>query len=153
MKKIIVLFIIYAMFVSATPVSAASEDKLSKWAESSVMEAVSKGIVPDRLQSNYKAPITRDEFAELFVQTVLAKVNKEDNSNSEWTIEKLLNYVTLDVTFEDTNKEYIKVAYMIGAISGVSDTRFAPEKLITRQEAATMLVNTVHYSWGAGYSD
>lgn len=30
----------------------------------------------------------------------------------------------------------------MGSINGVSDTQFAPDKLITRQEAATMLINT-----------
>ncbi|THF73946.1 S-layer homology domain-containing protein [Cohnella fermenti] len=153
MKKMIAFIIAVAAFFTSLPALAATNNTPSSWAESDVNAAISAGLVPDRLKSNYQAAITRDEFAELLVQSIFTKINKENSSESPWDIPTFLKKVDVDVTFMDTDADYIKVAYAIGAINGISDTEFAPDKLITRQEAATMLVNTVHYSSGLGFSD
>ncbi|THF73943.1 S-layer homology domain-containing protein [Cohnella fermenti] len=153
MKKMIVLMIAVAAFFTSVPALAATNNKPSSWAESDVNAAISAGLVPDRLKSNYQAAITRDEFAELLVQSIFKKVNKATPEQSPWDISAFLKKVDVDVAFTDTDADYIKVAYAIGAINGISDTEFAPDKLITRQEAATMLVNTVHYSSGIYFSE
>ena len=56
----------------------------------------------------------------------------------------ILDRVDLQVEFEDAKQDHVKVAYILGSINGISDTKFAPNNKITRQEAAMMLMNTSH---------
>lgn len=146
MKKIIVLLIVVSMLFGGTSVFAAAGDTPSNWAKAEVQKGIDTGIVPARLQSKYQTAITREEFAELIVNAVFANSEKSYPGVEEyhWTAEKLLNRVTLEVEFEDAKQDHVKIAYILGSINGVSDTKFAPNNLITRQEAAMMLVNTSH---------
>ena len=148
---IIVLLCMVLLLTSVSGYAGESTDKPSKWAEEAVKKAIERGRVPERLQSNYQAPITREEFADLLVTTIFAHLEEEAYSFSMngkpfpyWTKEMFLERVTLDFEFEDAKQEHVKIAYLLGSINGVSDTRFEPDKHITRQEAAVMLMNTIH---------
>lgn len=58
MKKFISLALALAMCLGCfTPALAA--DSPSSWAAAEVSEAVSLGLVPERLRSDYTAPMTR----------------------------------------------------------------------------------------------
>jgi S-layer homology domain. len=59
--------------------------------------------------------------------------------------------VTVDVNFEDADEDYIKIAFALGSINGVSETKFAPNAFITRQEAAKMLANTMQIQAAFAY--
>lgn len=148
-----VLTMIILLVACSGQVLAAAGDTPSSWAKAEVKSTISKGLVPIRLQWKYQDPITREEFAELLVLTVIAKHNATNKSESPWTIPLLLERVQLMSHFEDTNEAHIKAAYALGSINGVSDTKFAPNATITRQEAATMLINTIHYSSGITYDN
>ncbi|WP_170311478.1 S-layer homology domain-containing protein [Vallitalea okinawensis] len=143
MKKVkfLVALFVLTQIVGSTSVLAA--DQPSSWALEAVNEMIEAGVVPERLQNNYQEPITRDEFAELLVNTVMLTLN----TNTEYHITKqdILDNVELKQNFVDADEDYIKIAYMLGSINGVSDTHFAPDNNITRQEAAVMLVNTIQY--------
>jgi len=152
LSRISVVLLSLAMLLAGTPVMAEGNgDGPSNWAKAEVEEAIAIGLVPDRLQSNYQAPITRDEFAELLVQSIITMHNDQNKYDRDWSIESFLERITLDVKFEDTDADYVKMAFVLGSINGVSDTKFAPDRLITRQEAATMVMNTIHYSSGIVY--
>lgn len=128
-------------------VSAASETRgPSDWARAEVESAIELGIVPERLQMNYQQPITREEFAELIVNTVFMyeKYKSDRIGGVYWSPDMLLQRVTLDVEFVDAKQDHVKLAYLLGSINGISDTHFAPDRHITRQEAAMMLMNTSH---------
>ncbi|GEM_PF-1908028 len=162
MKKIIALLVVVSMLFAAVPAFAADGDSPSSWAKAEVQKAIDIGIVPERLQSKYQTAITREEFAELIVNAVFKNSERMYAGVKElqWTAEKVLDRVTLEVEFEDAKQDHVKLAYILGSINGVSETKFAPDKLITRQEAAMMLVNTshigpIHYTSPEtlGYSD
>ncbi|WP_027084140.1 S-layer homology domain-containing protein [Cohnella panacarvi] len=155
MKKLIALLILVPILFNSDSTFAASSngEKPSAWAKDTVAEAIAHKLVPERLQSKYQSPITRDEFAEMLVQTVIQNANDDDSLLADWSIDSFLERVDVDVAFEDTQADYIKVAFAIGAINGVSDTKFAPDALITRQEAATMLINTLSFSNGTAYNE
>lgn len=157
MKKIIVFLTIVSMLFGGTSVFAAAGDTPSTWAKGEVKRGIDTGIVPKRLQSKYQTPINREEFAELIVNAALAnnKRTQTDGGLGEdyyWTAKKILDRVTLETEFEDAKQDHVKIAYILGSINGVSDTKFAPNNLITRQEAAMMLINTSHIGNGINYT-
>jgi len=155
LKKLALLLITLSLMLAGTTVFAAGGTQPSIWATEIVNEAIKLKIVPERLQSKYQSPITREEYAELIVNAVFAKVKRDaetTESTEYWTPEKVFERVTLDFEFEDARQDHVKLAFILGAVNGVSATEFAPDKFITRQEAAVMLMNTSHLS-GFSYTD
>ena len=123
----------------------------SVWAKKSIDDAIERGYVPQHLQDNYQNPITREEFAEIFVTTVFAdfseSVNQyKPNSSNEWDesksiIDNFLNKVKSTEYFTDTENKYIKAANILGIVNGSGNNEFKPSDLITREQAAVMVVN------------
>jgi hypothetical protein len=126
MRRTLTLLIALTIIVtSAAPVCAA-ESIPSIWAQKEVNEAIQLGIVPERLQSDYQTPITREEYAELVVRSILlnAKAEEEDHHQlSHRFIGKLTTEVLLEnveaPTFEDCNLTHVKAAYILGLVNGV----------------------------------
>lgn len=118
-------------------------DEPSSWAKFDVAMSILQGIVPPQLQGDYHKPITREEFASLFVNLVFTWHEKEFYDFSlVLSKEKYLSTVTAtDYNFTDVDNEDVKLAYLMGFVNGVSDTKFMPDLSITRQEAAMMLTN------------
>lgn len=125
----------------------------SSWAKSHVERAIEYNLVPEKLRNNYQKIMTREEFASLIVQTVFSGqrlrteyVDRPESDVDFFTIgtivtrENVLKQVKLlDFNFTDTQSEDVKLAYIMGFVSGTSDTTFEPDKLLTRQDAVTML--------------
>lgn len=106
-----------------------SSDALySQWAEESIKNSIELGLVPENLQSDYTAKITRREFCQLAVQTYVAKTGNEID-------------MSVKTPFTDVDDTYITTAYNLKIVSGVGNNKFAPDNYITRQEAAVMLNN------------
>ncbi len=149
LKKLVGLVVCIALVIGALPVSAVEySDTPSSWAKAKVTEAISLGLVPEKLQDQYTKPITREEFASLFVNSVFAYQKNEfdhtqdilpaPNTTRELYLE---NVKATDYSFTDTDSEDVKLAYLLGFVSGTSPTTFSPDAKITREEAAAMLVN------------
>lgn len=105
----------------------------STWASETIDNAITAGIIPENLQSDYTSKITRREFCQLAMQTYMAKTG--------YTIPQ-----GLQTPFTDVDDDYITVACMLGIVSGVGENKFAPDNNITRQEAAVMLNNLAEVS-------
>lgn len=126
-------------------------DEPALWAKDAIAAAITKALVPERLQSAYNRPITREEFAELIVQTLQAKVAAQqrlasDNdalSDRDWTTSAILRQVSMSRTFDDSKADHVTLAYLLGVANGVGEGQFAPDRPIFRQEAATMLTNAL----------
>jgi len=95
----------------------------SPWAQEGLTQAISLGLVPTSLQSNYTEPTTRAEFAALAVALY---------ENQRGTI-------TGRVSFADTTDINVQKAAYIGVVTGVGDNQFAPNATLTREQAAVML--------------
>ena len=109
----------------------------SSWAVSEVKKAIDMDIVPGYLQSNYPEGITRREFASLVVATV-----KRDMGSILFMMDIDKNMKYSDNVFVDTNDTNVLMANMLQIVTGKGGGRFAPDELITRQEAAVMLYKT-----------
>lgn len=107
---------------------------VSGWAVSDLTSLYDKGIVPPSLWDRYNQNITRAEFAHLVV-AVYEQVRETTASPST------------QAQFEDIKghslEQSILKAYQLGLFNGRSDTVFAPDDFMTRQETAKLLCTTV----------
>lgn len=120
-----------ALTASVTAFTTASAADLSGWAISEYISANESGLVSYSVVSNnLKADITREEFCELIVN-LYKKLTNEELSNS------------VSSPFTDTDSLAVAQAYCYGIVSGTDDTTFTPDRLVTREEMAKMLVRTL----------
>lgn len=99
----------------------------SNWSEDEVDKAEELGLVPDVLVgADLTQPITRLEFAAVAVKTYEALSGVDA-------------LPAVENPFTDCNDVEVMKAYNIGAVNGVSETEFAPDELLERQQAAAML--------------
>lgn len=128
-KKIILAAL--SMTFTATSFSIASAADLSNWAISEYISANESGLVSYSVVSNnLKANITREEFCELIVNLYKRLTDEELNEN-------------VSSPFTDTDSLAVAQAYCYGIVSGTDDTTFTPDRLVTREEMAKMLVSTL----------
>ncbi len=129
-KKIILSAMTTALSVTALLSPAAFAADMSGWAVSEYEAATSAGLVSYSVVSNnLKENITREEFCELAV-----------NLYKKLTNEELIEPV--GSPFTDTDSVAVAQAYCYGLVSGTSENTFTPNRLVTREEAAKMLVST-----------
>ena len=128
MKRII----LSVLAVTAVTTTSAFAADLSGWAISEYQSANEAGLVSYSVVSNdMKANITRQEFCELAVNLY------KKLSNDAELIEPEVS------PFEDTDNLAVAQAYCYGIVSGTGDNKFTPDKLVTREEMAKMLVSTL----------
>ena len=124
-KKILCITLALAMALSmlALPTAAGASDNPSSWARDAVAEAIEKELVPAHLQSNYTMPITRAEFAALAVALY----------------ERLHGEIIGRISFADTSDVNVEKMAYLGVVTGVGGNQFAPNRDISREQAAVFL--------------
>lgn len=131
MKKIAKKIILSVLSLTALLSTSALAADLSGWAVSEYQSANEAGLVSYSVVShNLKEDITRQEFCEL-AMNLYKKLTNE-------------NLITPSGSpFTDTNNTAVAQAYCYGIVSGTSDGTFTPNRLVTREEMAKMLVSTL----------
>lgn len=123
MKKILSKSLAFLLTLSITFGSVTVFANPSSWAETEVTNAISLGIVPTSLQSDYHTSITREQFCSLVVASY-ESINGEILDRS---------------TFNDTDNIDVEKASSIGVVNGTGNGNFSPYDLLNREQAATML--------------
>lgn len=103
----------------------------SDWAKSDIEKAIALNIINVGGNYNFPAPITREEFCELIY-------------NYCYNVVKEVDTVTGENKFTDTTNSKIIRLNAMGIINGKSETEFAPNDLLTREEAAVILNRMVN---------
>ncbi len=141
MKKLLIMLLCMVLLLSVcvTTVSALgyvnSTENVSDWAKDEVRKAVVSDLVDNTwLWDEGQTLITREEFCIFLTQLAYAMNDYEGFENeSEW-------YGTAAEKFQDVEHSgYIDEALNLELVNGVSETRFEPERAVTREEAAVML--------------
>ena len=123
--------ILSAISLTAVLGSSAFAADLSSWAVPGYQSASEAGLVSYSVVSNnLKDSITREEFCEL-AMNLYKKLTNEDLP------------VPAGSPFVDTDSVAVAQAYNYGIVQGTSDTTFTPDRLVTREEMAKMLVSTL----------
>ena len=118
-----------ALLAAAMMTAVGAADTPSAWAQSSVDAARAAGLVPSQVDSAFETPITREDFCSLAAAVYRA-----------WDKENVLQTAsTGKVSFTDTDNADVLLCASAGVVNGVGNGKFAPDKNITRQEAASML--------------
>ena len=145
MKRCLAGLLCLLLCISAVPVSAVDGSGPSPWAEAEVNTAISIGLVPEELQSDYQQNITRDEFAQLAVTLCMAQLRYV--GGPEQFLEDYRRYFrdeagnavdAVPAAFSDATF-WGTLASALGVVQGRGDGTFDPDGLITRQEAAVMV--------------
>ena len=123
--------ILSAISLTAVLGSTAMAADLSQWAVSGYQSASEAGLVSYSVVSNnLKDSITREEFCELAMNLYKKLTNEElpvpDGS-----------------PFVDTDSVAVAQAYSYGIVNGTSDNTFTPDRFVTREEMAKMLISTL----------
>ena len=146
-KGLFIALLLIASLLISVPVQAFGAPNLnsaSGWAREDITRAISLGLVPVALQSDYTQAATRAEFAALAVYLYETVTGIE---------------ITGRVNFADTTSVYVeKVAYL-GIVEGIGNNMFAPDYPITREQAAVLLsrlataLNFEHIVHPANFAD
>lgn len=129
--KIVQKMILGAISLTAVLGSSAFAADLSGWAVPGYQSASEAGLVSYSVVSNnLKDSVTREEFCEL-AMNLYKKLTNEDLP------------VPQGSPFVDTDSVAVAQAYSYGIVNGTSDTTFTPDRLVTREEMAKMLVSTL----------
>lgn len=144
MKKLfsggVSLFLALAMCIGSATAAFAS-DTPSDWAANRVNSAISYGLIPESVQGRYQDNITRLEFAELLDEVC------NDYSGGKMTFIYWKNYNGIEGDpFNDTTSKAVKRMYCAGIMSGNGDGTFGPNDLLTREQAAVMIVNLCNFA-------
>ncbi|MDR1537161.1 MAG: S-layer homology domain-containing protein [Clostridiales bacterium] len=107
--------------IARQPLSASP----SEWAADEMLKADAAGLIPNYLKESFQSMITREEFADALA--LLAAKEGKTPKDAKSGI------------FSDTDNYNASILFQLGIASGVGDGTFAPDRTITRQEAARML--------------
>lgn len=99
------------------------------WAKSEILDLGEKNILSAKTNDLYKPEdqITRAEFAEI-ISNVLSLEEKEFEG------------IFKDVNINTSKAIDIESVFRAGVVSGTGDSTFSPNKVITREELATMII-------------
>lgn len=103
----------------------------SDWAKEYIEKAIDIGLLKGSTVPIYKENITREQFCELIYDFIM--ITKNGISTPEH-----------QNPFTDTDNEKVVVLNAAEIIYGKSDTEFAPKDLLTREEAATIIVRMIN---------
>lgn len=133
MKRLLSLLVVLVMLVSALPCNAekVQQNVPSDWATDYIAKAESIGLLKNVSGLVYKENITREKFCELIYDFIMI-------TQRGIIIPEYKNQ------FIDTDNEKVVVLNAAEIIYGKSSTEFAPNDLLTREEAATIIVRMIN---------
>lgn len=108
----------------------------SEWAVEDTGRAVSLGLVDEDIQWWWKDSCTREEFCRMLAAGLEQMTGK--------TQEELLTGLT-KTTFSDCTTPEVELCASLGIVQGVGKEKFAPNRFVTREAAATMLSRAADY--------
>ena len=134
MKKKFVLGVLCVSMILAAGIGVSAEvsENHSQWAEESLISADEAGLLPNFFSDrDLTANISRIDFCHLAYKMLEQK--------------SLISENNVKSSFADTDDAEVAFLANSGIINGRSETKFAPNDDITREEAAVILTNTAEF--------
>jgi|GEM_PF-6154183 len=146
MRRILTILLAAALLLAALPASAVMAVP-SSWAAAEVEAAIAAGLVPQDLQGNFQAPVSRGAVAAMFVRLVELTAGQDIDAFLA-SRGMSLN----DQAFTDTAEKSALAANILGLMHGVGDGRFDGESTLTRAQIAA-IVNRYAIQFGVGVAN
>jgi hypothetical protein len=130
---ILLVTIAYISVFPGTVSYALSENAISSassWAKNDILAAEQLNLLTGKIQDDFQAKITREEFSELAVKLYEALSGKEAKAPTNHP-------------FIDTQNPNVAAANKLGIVNGVGNNRFLPNGIASREEVSVMLYNTL----------
>ncbi|MBO5408148.1 MAG: DUF4375 domain-containing protein [Clostridia bacterium] len=145
MKKMFAVLIILVCFSSSFVVYADTngEYNCSDWAKESIDRAFNTYLLDGEKEYEFKTNISRLDFCELIFNLVIQTPYFQTwcEENPEGNGEEFPSFI--EKSFVDTEAEEVLFLHHIGIINGKTETEFAPNDNLTREEAATIIVRMI----------
>ena len=132
MKKFISVFLSLVILLSSVVTVAADEP--SDWAKEEVEAAISADLIPEYLQKDYKAPVTRGAVAEMF----MLLLEKASGKTADQIMEENGSVIDEDA-FTDTDDRNVFNANALGIINGTGQRNFSPDGTLKRAQIAAII--------------
>lgn len=124
----------------------------SSWAEAEIQKAATLNLMLYELSDKYTQNITRLDFCKLAYRLIATEFSPESDSRmGMWYAaeniidEKDLRNKYASVSFTDCSYSEVSFLAAAGIIQGMDDGSFAPDKSITREEAAAILYRMAEF--------
>ncbi|MFA5524587.1 MAG: S-layer homology domain-containing protein, partial [Tissierellales bacterium] len=131
---------IYSPFSNIISHNMPSWSKASAWATVELKKADDLELIPSILKgADMTKSITRKEFAAVSLKLY-------EKLSGKTVIPTVTN------PFKDTNDQEVLKAYQVGITAGVAIDKFAPDDLLNREQAATMLTRVFKKSFVQGWT-
>lgn len=146
------------------------DDVPSPWAYDEVTQAIVLGMVPVRLQTHWRSPITRIQFAEMVIHFMAFQYGFADDASfvsqycarsadrdgvflgpGSWWNRFCGEYGQFSDLHHPEDRGYGRAAYALNIINGRDEDTFDPGGLLTRQEAAAILLRC-YQCYGGPYA-
>lgn len=139
MKKYFAVFMAMLLLFASVPQALAADDIKDHWAEKELRTLVSKGIMNGYGGGSYQPQknITRAEFAKLVIETL----NLVPAFEPEVSTASLPNLS--DLESDKWYYPYVMEALEEGIITGFEDGTFKPNREITREQMAAMIMRAI----------
>lgn len=142
MKKLLSAILAITVICSAATAFAensATSVQPSDWARSSVETGKKLNFVDEGKNYNFPGELTREEFCEFIFSYLknVAEVSAETDGKNP---------------FSDTDNAHIYNLNALGIINGKSETEFAPDDFLTREEAATIVHRMINKIYPNAYT-
>lgn len=103
----------------------------SIWAYESISDGIKKKMLSSDMLVNFNKSINRIDFCDILYNFVQQKYKIDDNEIKSF--------------FTDTSKQSVNFLADVGIVKGIEDELFAPNELLTREQAASLLARTVDF--------
>lgn len=120
---------IYSPFSNVISHGMPSYEGASSWAKKELDMAAGYGLITDSIRGNMSGNITREEFAEVAVKLYEAYTGEKAEAGN--------------TSFDDTTNPEILKAANLGLVTGVGNNKFDPQKPVTREQMATILLRAL----------
>ena len=119
--------------------------EMDSWAYEEIIAAIEADLIPNSMQNQYRTNITRADFAALAVELITTATGKTAEELVQEATGQTMTELVATYPFIDANDESILAAHALGIINGKGNGVFDPYGLLTRQDAATMLMRAGEY--------
>jgi beta-N-acetylglucosaminidase len=142
MKRVLVSIIAVFLFLVQAPVSYAADDIDGHYFENDMRVLIAKGILGGYAPGVYKPDktVTRAEFAAFIVRSL----EMQPVQSSEMSVASLATPLFKDVTPDQWYYASVTTAANSGLVGGYPDGTFQPNKEISRQEMAAMIIRAIN---------